>query len=66
MRAFGRRLWFIATVLGVAVAAPITAAQAQTGKLTGVVTDAETGKPVEGVAVVIQGTTLGSNTNINI
>ena len=63
MRAFGRRLWFIATVLGVAVAAPITAAQAQTGKLTGVVTDAETGKPVEGVAVVIQGTTLGSNTN---
>ena len=64
MRAFGRRMWFIATVLGVvAVAAPITAAQAQTGKLTGVVTDAETGKPVEGVAVVIQGTTLGSNTN---
>ncbi|WP_309669857.1 TonB-dependent receptor, partial [Gemmatimonas sp.] len=64
MRAFGRRMWFIATVLGVvALAAPITAAQAQTGKLTGVVTDAETGKPVEGVAVVIQGTTLGSNTN---
>ncbi|MDQ8159284.1 MAG: TonB-dependent receptor, partial [Gemmatimonadota bacterium] len=46
-----------------ALAAPITTAQAQTGKLTGVVTDAETGKPVEGVSVVIQGTTLGSNTN---
>ncbi len=61
--AFGRRTWFIATVLGVALAAPITAAQAQTGKLTGIVTDAETGKPVEGVSVVIQGTTLGSNTN---
>ena len=49
MKAFGRRMWFIATVLGVvAVATPITAAQAQTGKLTGVVTDAESGKPVEG------------------
>ncbi len=63
MRSFGRRMWFFATVLGVALAAPITTAQAQTGKLTGVVTDAETGKPVEGVSVVIQGTTLGSNTN---
>lgn len=64
MKAFGRRMWFIATVLGVvAVATPITAAQAQTGKLTGVVTDAESGKPVEGVSVIIQGTTLGANTN---
>lgn len=63
MRAFGRRMWFFATLLGVAITAPITTAQAQTGKLTGTVTDAETGKPVEGVAVVIQGTTLGSNTN---
>lgn len=62
MRFLGRR-WLVATVLGVALAAPITVAHAQTGKLTGVVTDAETGKPIEGVAIVIQGTTLGSNTN---
>jgi len=63
MRSIGRRRWLFATVLGVALAAPITAAQAQTGKLTGVVTDKATGKPVEGVAVTIQGTTLGQTTN---
>lgn len=62
MRFLGRR-WLFATVLGAALAAPITVAQAQTGKLTGVVTDAETGKPIEGVAVVVQGTTLGQTTN---
>ncbi len=62
MRFLGRR-WLFATVLGAAIMAPITVAQAQTGKLTGVVTDAETGKPVEGAAVVVQGTTLGSTTN---
>jgi hypothetical protein len=43
--------------------APITVAQAQSGKLTGLVTDAETGKPIEGVSVVVQGTTLGQTTN---
>lgn len=63
MRFLGRRRWLFATLLGAALAAPITTAQAQTGKLTGVVTDAETGRPVEGVAVVVQGTTLGSTTN---
>ncbi len=62
MKFLGRR-WLFATVLGAALAAPVTVAQAQTGKLTGVVTDAETGKPVDGVAVVVQGTTLGANTN---
>lgn len=63
MRFLGRRRWLFATLLGAALTAPITAAEAQTGKLTGVVTDAESGKPIEGVAVVIQGTTLGANTN---
>lgn len=62
MRSLGRR-WIIATVLGAALSAPITVAEAQTGKLTGVVVDAETGNPIEGVAVQIQGTTLGANTN---
>lgn len=63
MQDLGRRWWLLATLLVAAVAAPITTAQAQTGKLTGVVTDAESGKPVEGVAVVVQGTTLGATTN---
>lgn len=65
MRSLGRRRWFIATLLGAALAAPITVAQAQTGKLTGTVTDKETGKPVEGAAVVVQGTTLGATTGPN-
>jgi len=63
MRSLGRRRWWIATLLGAALAAPVTVAHAQTGKLTGVVTDAETGKPIEGATVVIQGTTLGANTS---
>ncbi len=63
MRFLGRRRWLFATLLGAALAAPIAIAQAQTGKLTGVVTDTETGKPIDGAAVVIQGTTLGAITN---
>ncbi len=62
MKFLGRR-WLFATVLGAALAAPIAVAHAQTGKLTGTVTDAETGRPIEGVAVVVQGTTLGQTTN---
>jgi len=62
MKFLGRR-WLFATVLGAALSAPIAVAHAQTGKLTGTVTDAETGRPIEGVAVVIQGTTLGQTTN---
>ena len=63
MRFLGRRRWLFATALGVALAAPVIAAEAQTGKVTGLVTDTETGKPVEGAQVVIQGTTLGGTTN---
>ena len=39
--------------------------EAQTGKLTGVVTDAQSGQPVEGVQVVVQGTGLGAMTQAN-
>ncbi len=65
MRSLGRRRWLFTTVLSVALAAPMTEAQAQTGKLTGTVTDAETGKPIQGVNVIIQGTTLGTTTAAN-
>ena len=54
MKFLGRR-WLFATVLGAAIAAPFTVAQSQTGKLTGLVVDAETGKPIEAAAVVITG-----------
>ena len=62
MKFLGRR-WLFATVLGAAIAVPFTVAQSQTGKLTGLVVDAETGKPIEAAAVVITGTTLGAQTN---
>lgn len=65
MRFLGRRRWLIATLLGAALTAAPAVAHAQTGKLTGIVTDQETGKPVDGVQVVIQGTTLGDLTQEN-
>ena len=60
MNFLGRR-WLLATLLG--ALAPLAVAHAQTGKLTGVVNDEETGRPIEGAAVTIQGTTLGALTN---
>jgi outer membrane receptor protein involved in Fe transport len=42
-----------------------TRADAQTGKLTGVVTDAQSGAPIEGVQVVLQGTGYGNITSAN-
>ena len=65
MSSLGRRRWLVATLLGAALAVPAALAHAQTGKLTGTVVDAESGKPVEGAAIVIQGTTLGSLTGPN-
>ena len=38
---------------------------ATTGKITGTVTDAESGEPLPGVNVVIQGSTMGAATNLN-
>jgi outer membrane receptor protein involved in Fe transport len=40
-------------------------AQAQTGKLTGIVTDAQTGQPLEGAQVLLQGTGLSALTVAN-
>ena len=39
--------------------------EAQTGSLTGIVTDKETGQPIEGATVLIQGTQLGALTTAN-
>lgn len=38
---------------------------AQSGKIRGVVTDAETGEPIIGASVIIEGTTKGNATDIN-
>lgn len=42
-----------------------SAAMAQTGKITGTVTDAATGDPLPGVNVLIEGTTQGTATDLN-
>ena len=47
-------------ILGLSVALP---AAAQTGKITGVVTEADTGAPMPNVNVVIDGTTRGASTD---
>ena len=52
--------------LAIAVAASIAAtAEAQTGKIAGVITDAESGTPIEGVQVHVQGTGYGAVTGTN-
>ncbi len=39
--------------------------EAQTGSLTGIVTEKETGQPIEGATVLVQGTQLGALTTAN-
>ena len=53
-----------AVLAAIALFAPRIAA-AQTGKLTGVVTDAQSGQPIEGVQIQVQGTGLGALTQAN-
>ena len=65
MQERGWRRHFITLVLAVAALAFPRLAAAQTGKITGVVTDAGTGQPIEGAQVFIQGTGLGAVTGAN-
>ena len=53
-----------ALVLAVCVFVP-SLARAQSGKLTGVVTDVQSGQPVEGAQIVLQGTGIGVITDQN-
>lgn len=59
-----RRVITALVIAGVALVAP-RAAQAQTGKISGVVTDAQTGQPIEGVQVRVLGTGYGAITQAN-
>jgi outer membrane receptor protein involved in Fe transport len=56
-------------LLGLAVAGTVILlprlARAQTGRVSGVVTDAGTGQPIEGVQVVVQGTGFGALSQAN-
>lgn len=49
----------------VAVLVPISLFAQTTGKIAGTVTDRETGDPLPGANVVVEGTTLGAATDIN-
>jgi outer membrane receptor protein involved in Fe transport len=59
-----RRVIAAAVIAGVALVAP-RVSHAQTGKLSGVVTDAQSGQPVEGVQVRVLGTGYGALTQAN-
>ena len=55
-------LWILLAVCALGLA---TTASAQTGKIAGTVTDAETGEPFPGVNVRIDGTTQGASTGLD-
>ncbi len=57
-----RSLGFLVLLLA---AAHVPGARAQSGKLTGIVTDAQTGQPIEGVSVFLLGTGRGAITGAN-
>jgi hypothetical protein len=59
-----RRLAAAVLVAGGTLLTP-QVARAQTGKIAGVVTDAQTGQPIEGVQVAVQGTGYGAITQAN-
>ena len=65
MQERGWRRYFVTLVVAVAALLFPRVATAQTGKITGVVTDAGTGQPIEGAQVFIQGTGLGAVTQPN-
>lgn len=57
--------WIVRATVLILLAVVPSLAHAQRGKLTGVVTDAATGAPIDGVQIVIEGTGLGSLTQEN-
>ncbi|RMG34879.1 MAG: carboxypeptidase-like regulatory domain-containing protein, partial [Methanobacteriota archaeon] len=61
----GKRSWRFKLVLLIVSSIVSTVFAATTGKITGVVKDAETGEPLPGVNVVIQGTSLGASTDLD-
>src|SRR5919202_2263087 len=66
MRQF--RWWRLTAALLVVVGGSLLTpllARAQTGKIAGVVTDAQSGQPIEGVQVAVQGTGYGALTQAN-
>lgn len=64
LNVWSRRLLGLALTL-VAIGLAPRVIHAQTGKVTGVVTDQATGQPLEGVQVFLQGTGYGTITNAN-
>lgn len=65
---WSRRIGAIARGLALTVFAALawpSLTEAQTGKLSGVITDAATGAPIEGVQVILQGTGYGAQTASN-
>jgi outer membrane receptor protein involved in Fe transport len=65
VRGWRRSLGLAAVVGGALLVAVPGRAEAQTGKISGVVTDAASGQPLEGVQVRVQGTGLGAATQAN-
>ncbi len=65
MSSYTYRFSFLLPVLLLFLFSFSTPAQAQTGSITGVVVDGETGETLIGANVVIEGTAIGSTTDLN-
>ena len=59
-----RRFLAAGVIAGIALVAP-RMAWAQTGKISGTVTDAQSGQPIEGVQIRVAGTGYGAATQAN-
>ncbi len=59
----GRRTWFILGALSALMCTATAHAQATARRLTGQVTEAETGAPIPAVTVLVNGTTIGTQTS---
>jgi len=60
-----RFVWLASLVAGLMLMLSGTAGAATSGKIVGTVTDAETGEPLPGANVIVEGIRLGSVTDVN-
>ena len=59
------RLRFVLPLLGLLLGLAVPATAQTTGQLSGTIRDAQTGDPIIGASVLVEGTTQGASTNLD-
>lgn len=59
------RLRFVLPLLGLLIGLAVPATAQTTGQLSGTIRDAQTGEPIIGASVLVEGTTQGASTNLD-